>query len=215
MKWQDEANGHRWDDDWITGSSLRKDGLGYACDVVDQWKASSDLCFYSFCAKNGHVHVIGDSPEGTCAFYALRISVTLLGAIFWFSDTLVDEFKEYSQARGYPISTKGISYGEIRHFIKFANKNGRPQIRTKVLDKNLIEGANGKKAKDALTATALLDSVYMCAAFTSLRVTHSFVVRVEQGVRSIYDEEHDGIPLTEYDSEWIAGVKFLRRVSLF
>ncbi|KAE9279652.1 hypothetical protein PR003_g28176 [Phytophthora rubi] len=46
VKWRDEPDGHRWQDSWLLGSSLREDGFDDACDAVDAWKLTGAGTFY-------------------------------------------------------------------------------------------------------------------------------------------------------------------------
>jgi hypothetical protein len=217
VQWKDEVNGYRWEDEWVRGSSLRKDGLGSACDIVDHWKRTTIPTFYQFCSENGHVHAIGASPEGTCAFYAVMIAVHLLGNCNCYTDEAVSSFKKLCAVRGRPIRPERVTYGELRLFMKYVNKSlctDAQEIRMKVLDKNLVHGANGNKARQALRTTVLTDGYYICAAFSSLRITHSFVLSVSGVSRCVFDYNNHGTPLEEFDVGWIVGLMFIRKVTL-
>lgn len=109
VQWCDREDGFRWDDTWEASWSLREDGFIEACDVVDAWKASSITSFYIFCRNNGHVHYIGASPQGMCAFYAVGLAADHLGNTGWHTSDVVSGFKEYCAARGKPISPRGVT----------------------------------------------------------------------------------------------------------
>ncbi|OWZ22104.1 hypothetical protein PHMEG_0003246 [Phytophthora megakarya] len=52
VQWKDEPSGYRWDDSWLTDTSLRGGGSHDACDIVDHWKKSKSASFYECCRSN-------------------------------------------------------------------------------------------------------------------------------------------------------------------
>ncbi|KAG3147277.1 hypothetical protein PC128_g23819 [Phytophthora cactorum] len=61
----------------------------------------------------------------------------------------------------------------------------------------------------------LNDGVYVCAAFSSLRVTHCFSTLVSNGEKVIYDYDKPGVPVDSCDRQWIVGIIFVRRICLY
>ncbi|KAE9326021.1 hypothetical protein PF008_g16744 [Phytophthora fragariae] len=212
VKWCDEADGFRWDDTWEYGVGLREDGFDRACNVVDEWKMSKVSTYYRFCKLNGHCHHIGASPKGLCAFYALGIATELVGNAGWHSMAQARQFMRECAGRGKPISPEGVTYGELRCYVKFANSRNLKQVSTKLLDKNVFGGVTGHQSTSKLCAVVLDEGVYICAAFSSLRVTHSFVIAVVHGKKFIYDDAITGVGIEQCDLSWIYGVSFVRRV---
>jgi hypothetical protein len=215
VQWCDESDGFRWDDTWEHGLGLREDGLSSACDVVDAWKASCVPKFNSFCKLNGHVHHIGASPEGQCAFYAVGIAVAMLDNADWYSTRLVREFMDECAARERPISQDGVTYGELHRFVKFVTLRSSNQIGTRALDNNIFGGVCGKYAVDRLRALELSDGVCLCATFSFVRVGHCVVLRVTNQHKLDYDAETHGVEIIECDRNWIYGISCVRRVEIF
>lgn len=138
------------------------------CDVVDAWKVSNRSRFFAFVQQNGHVHLIGASPEGLCAFYAVGIAASMLGNIGWQDLSLAREFIDECTARGKSVSSAGVTYGELRCFLKFANVRSTMQISMRDLDTNVYGGVSSKIAVAHLRTLLLEDGVYLCAGYNSL-----------------------------------------------
>ncbi|GMF41765.1 unnamed protein product [Phytophthora fragariaefolia] len=184
--------------------------------IVDAWKASEETNFYRFCSNNGHVHLVGASPTGMCAVYAISIAAKLLGITGWNSSSVVEDFISNCASRGRPISPSGLTYGELRHYVKFVNGRNTTggQISMSTLDQNLLGGVNGKLAGQRLRVIHLSEGGYICAAFNSMGVSHCIAIRVACGEKYFHDEENDSVALVTYDFDWIYGISFLRRVAL-
>lgn len=144
----------------------------------------------------------------------LHGAATLIGNEECHTSETEAQFMAECTARGRPISPKGHSYGELRRYIKFANQKcstSYHEISIAILDKNVLPGVNGKFASDKPQSGELPDGVYICAAFSSMRVTHGFVTQVTGGEKTI----HHGIPNSEYHSMWIFEIMFVRRVEYY
>ncbi|EGZ08806.1 hypothetical protein PHYSODRAFT_525756 [Phytophthora sojae] len=187
------------------------------------WKASKYASFYEFCRRNGHVHNIGASPSanGKCAVVAVEIAVTFLGNSGWAPPPpgCFGAFVEYCDRRGRPLSPDGLTARELHFYIKYLNdrcgSSKTSQISIRVFDGNLLGGVNGKNASEVLMKGALVDGVYVCAAYSSLRVTHCFAIKVFNCDKLIYNDNNVAVEIQAYDAEWIMGIIFLRRIALY
>jgi hypothetical protein len=218
VQWRDEPDGHRWPDSWEPGNCLRDDGFDDACSIVDEWKASSIQCFYTFCKLNGHASRIGASPRKDCAVYGIRVAAELIGSGDWCPGDVVKEFRDQCASRGRPFSDEGISYGELRCLIRFANERcseSAQRLSLPILDKSIMSGVNGCTAGRRLLELPMPCGVYLCAAFDSKRCTHCFVINAEDTTKRVYDVKHDGVFISKYDTTWIYGVMFVRRVERY
>lgn len=56
----------------------------------------------------------------------------------------------------------------------------------------------------------LQDGVYICAAFSSLRVNHCFIITVSLNLQKKNIQRN--APLQQFGIEWIAGVRFARHI---
>ncbi|EGZ04332.1 hypothetical protein PHYSODRAFT_536662, partial [Phytophthora sojae] len=153
-----------------------------------------------------------------CApFYAVGVAAKLLGITGWNSSSVAQDFISYCANRGRPISPSGLTYGELRHYVRFVNGRNTTggQISMSALDKNLLGGVNGKLAGQRLRVIDLTEGGYVCAAFNLMGVSHCIAIHVVCGEKYVYDEENDSVALGAYDLDWIYGISFLRRVALY
>ncbi|KUF77846.1 hypothetical protein AM587_10010583 [Phytophthora nicotianae] len=105
---------------------------------------------------NGHVHKIGDSPGGMCTIIALDIAVALSRNKWWDTLSWFNEFRQMCLQRKRPLSTKGLTTGELRKFVKFGNTRcyeaGAHQISICEFDINTLGGFKISKSASYLVA---------------------------------------------------------------
>lgn len=61
----------------------------------------------------------------------------------------------------------------------------------------------------------LQDGIYLCAGYSSLRVSHCLVIRVFEGEKFVSDETTFNQGIQQCDLEWLYGISFLRKVDLY
>jgi hypothetical protein len=152
-----------------------------------------------------------------CVVYAVGVAADLIDIEGWNSSCALHDFQKKCVDEGHPLSQNGLTYGELRHYVKFINtrRGDLGQISMSTLDKNLMGGLNGKTAISRLRSFDLEEGVYICAARNSMGVSHSFAIQVIRGAKFMYDEDHDSVPCPDFDLTWIYGISFLRRVVMF
>lgn len=196
--------------------------------IVDNWKATqvegSKLTFEEYCSSLKIRLSIRDAPDGRCGFYALELAARALGAVNWSSSALNEEFLA---VRNRPHQTDAsaneptIVWEMLLRFVKFANLRSRrlglPELCQDTIGCNLYQDSvTGPRAIDYISTLGLPTGVYICAGFHPWpkRSSHCFLLYVDDEGQFASDSEVERAPITEFTSTWLAGLQFIRRVSL-
>lgn len=213
--WQHAPGATPYQDSWEPGDVLREDGFAQACDLVDRWKAANSPSFDAFARADELRNAVGASPDGRCAFQALKQALRFLDNEAWMVDGMVDRFHDICAGEGRPLGRAGITTGVAQRFINFGNAN-RPSVAkplsVPIFKRNLLPGSI--HGEDALAAIPLPDGVFICAAFNRARCGHAFVILVRDNWTRVIDGDDYHAGILGFGS-WIHGVYFLREIALY
>ena len=213
--WQGKWNAPTWE----KGTTLRADGFGAACDLVDIWaESTSTLGFWAYLKEHNLLEEIysGASDDGKCAFRALEYALQRLANNAWMTPNLVSDFYQYSEAISKPIDPSGITPKQLQAFVCFGNARCSDhglQINRKLFSVNQLPGS--VRNAQSLAALPLADGFYICSGFNAQRNAHAFLLTVRAGVALFTDEDHCDVELVEAANDWLVGVKFLHKVELY
>jgi hypothetical protein len=215
VQWADDSDGQRHQDSWLSSESLLADGFRDECALVDRWKASGSADFVEYCASDAFGKTLRAGPGDHCCYVAVEQAMNALSKCNWVKPELIAAFEKYCADTGVVLPSAGLTIQNLRRFIVFGNKHHKSdQILMKVYDRNLIHGSiRGKTSAAQLGQLALEDGVYLCGAYNSTHLGHTFVVINKGGWKVVVDGD-DALDELETYGHWIFGVYFLRRVVL-
>jgi len=209
-----------WEPRWL----LLHEHLQDYVELVDAFKTNgAGRSFEEYCLTNEDPFAlaIGDSPDGRCAFHAIKIAASLLGIPSWFSWTAVDREFAIRAARGRPLDPRGVAWTTLRKFVRRLNAAARAAgMREVNMDtfavnqrQNIPSGANAVIVLDHLL---LEPGVYIVAGHYPYprRRSHAFVMEVTTRGRFASDDQAIGVPLLDFAFTWLGGIQWVRRVAL-